>query len=218
MLLNYQRPLEMARLIGALRGQSVPVRIILIDNAKEQHPLRDHVDRYVHVPWNGGCFMRMHVAHFADTEWVMYVDDDRRPRDEHFVRDALAIAREHPGAITGAHGRWLSREEPHYHHDTYGQVHIIQGFCAFFERKLLAGVPVTPPFEGEKALIERCDDIHLSLMSGKGQPAHWADPKIHESCLDDTKEGVGYSFDPRHAALRERIARNYLRHFGELPS
>lgn len=216
-LLNYQRPSEMSALIENLKNQSIPIRIILTDNAKTPHPAKDMVDRYVHVPWNGGCFMRLFLAHYVDTEYVLFMDDDRLPRDREYVRDALSISKEHPGVLTGAHGRLLSTTPPHhYHEDAWGLVHVIKGFMVLFERDLLPHVPVTTPFRDEKAVIERCDDIHLSLMTGRAERVHWADRRLHERLHDLDATGIGYSHDPRHGELRDRIAKRYLEFFGLL--
>lgn len=215
-LLNYQRPDSMGALIESLRGQSLRPKVILVDNAAAPYPGRAGVDRYVHVPWNGGCFMRLFMAHYADTEYVMFIDDDQLPKDQDFVKDALRIAAEHPGSITGVHGRTVERSAPHYRANAWGEVAIVKGFCMAFRPELLAGVPVTPPFRDRKEVIERCDDIHFSLMSGRGKPVHWADKGLYDRLADRTLQGVGYSFHPEHNLIREHITRRYLDHLGML--
>lgn len=215
-LLNYQRPDSMAALIEALGEQTLRPRTILVDNAASPHPLRTCVDRYVHVPWNGGCFMRLYMAHYVETEYVVFIDDDRVPADRKFIEDAVRIAKEHPLSITGAHGRILSRTAPHYQKDAWGEVEIMKGFFMAFAAPLISGIPISPPFQDRKEVIERCDDIHLSLMSGRGKAVHWADARLHQRLSDKTLPGVGYSFHPEHNEIREHIAKRYLDAMGAM--
>ncbi len=209
-LLNYKRPREMARLVESLKGQSVPVRIMMGDNAEEPFPRPKDVDAYARLSWNGACYLRLFLAFYADTEYVMYMDDDRKPKDSHFVRDALAVAREHPGGITGAAGRRFSRTPPHYHSDVWGPAEIIKGFALLFERSILSKVPVSPAFVREWDFLHRSDDIHLSLMTGLGRPAHWAERTLLDRLEDHDRLDVGFTAHPRHNEIREAIAAEYV--------
>lgn len=214
-LLNYQRPKEMTALLESLKSQSVPVKIILANNAKIPFPQPSLADQYLHIPWNAGCFIRLFLAHYVTTEYILFIDDDKLPKDIHFVRDALIVAREHPGVLTGAMGKILSTEPPHhYHRDAFGLVHVMKGFTGIFERRLLHKVPITPPFQEDKAFMDRCDDIHLSMMLGAGLQVHWADRGIYDRLENLDLYGVGYSHEPHHNEIRDAIAKKYLNLFG----
>lgn len=210
-LLNYKRPELMAKLVHTLREQTEPVKIIFVDNGAEPNPEKLPYDRYVRIPWNGLTYIRMFLAFYVDTEWVMYFDDDRRPKDKDFVKDALAIAKQHRGGITGAIGRKWSRTPPYYHSDAYGPCEIIKGFFMLFERSILSRVPISPPMKEDPKWIARLDDIHLSLMSGRGKPIHWADRGLAQRLLDFDEIKYGLTADPEHNHLRDVIAGDYVK-------
>lgn len=215
-LLNYKRPKEMGNLIENLRSQSVPVRIMMGDNAAEPHPKSKEVDDYARLSWNGACYLRLFMAFYVDTEYVLFMDDDRLPKDLDFVRDALAVAKEHPGVLTGAHGRRLSQVAPHYHSDAWGPTEIIKGFAVIFERSLLSRVPISPPFKREWDFLHRSDDIHLSLMIGRGKPVHWAEKTLDDRLHDFDRVDVGFTANPKHNDIRETVAAEYVKILREM--
>ena len=169
-LLNYARPDNLRLLIEELRGQTEPPEIWVIDNAGRGE---FGADRTVHIPWNAGVSIRVLMAVYVATPWVMFLDDDLAPCDEQFIEDALGVATERPNVITGAYGRRLAGEWPQYREDAWGAVEIIKGRFMLFRRAILDNVrlPAVPP----DLDVRFCEDIHLSLEAGRGEPVHWAD-------------------------------------------
>jgi hypothetical protein len=145
----------------------------------------------------------------VDTEWVMFMDDDREPTDKDFVRDALQIAQAPRGGITGAVGRSFFMEAPHYRMDAFGPCEIVKGLTLLFERSLLPKVSVAPPLERDMEWVNRADDMHLSLSIGKGKPVHYADLGLYNRLHDHDKRDVGLTSDPRHNDIREVVAKDY---------
>ena len=157
-----------------LKRQSIPVKIILGDNAKEPHPSREIVDRYIHVPWNAGTFLRIYLSFWVDTEWVLFMDDDREPKDKEFVHDALVIARAHSEGITGVIGRRFCKTAPHYREDVFGPCEIVKGLTLLFQRSLLPRVPVAPPLERDMEWVNRADDMHSSIEEAAAMSKSYA--------------------------------------------
>lgn len=213
-LLNYRRPENLYLLIDSLRWQTNVPEIILVNNSPEyHHPLG--VERAVQIPWNAGCFARIYFALYAGTEWVMFIDDDLRPKDAQFVEDALAAARQHPNVITGAFGRKLSPTPPHYHGRqdvTEGLVAIVKGRFMFFRRELLGRLCLSRfPLH----YLPRCDDIYLSFEIGACCPVHRLEPGLAERLQELPAGDVGLRNLSDHFTQREQFCHEYLNRFEE---
>lgn len=217
-LINYKRPYNMAEIIAMLRAQTVRPELLLINNSGYA---TFGVERTVHVPWDAGPFLIIPFALYARTEWVMVVQDDLRPGDVEFVADALELAKMRPNAITGAFGRRLFLEPPHYAQDAWGAVEIVKSRFWVFRKAILSGVrfpTLTPPRGKNDPWIH--EDIWLSLAVGRGQPVHLASLGLRDRLveLSEASEGqsiaeVAYSHRPHHMAEREAVTQRYI---GEL--
>ena len=204
-LLYYQRHDNMPRIVQALQEQSEAVDIWMIVNNSTWQSWG--ADRAVHIPWNAGVSIRVLMAVYAETPWVMFLDDDLVPDDTEFVKDALRLAVKRPDVILGAYGRYLSPTPPHYHCDADGRVRIVKGRFMFFHRDLLDNVrlPCVPP----ELDVRFCEDIHLSLEVGRGEPVHWVDAGLRER-LRELPDAGGLCHRPGHMAERERFCEWWL--------
>ena len=203
-LLNYNRPENIATIVEALESQSEKVNVTVINNAKDPF-----ASQSVHVPWNAGCYIRIPFALYADTDWVLFLDDDLKPTDGDFIRDAVATASQRPDAVTGAYGRHLSRVFPYYECDQSGPVEIVKGRLMLFRKDILSKVRLfsypswLPTGFGE--------DIHLCLEAGHGEPVHFADEFLRGRLADLPTWREGISRDTKtHLEHRNDVCRWYL--------
>jgi len=213
-LLNYKRPENMGALVESLRSQTEPVSILLVDNSGQMEPW--DVDRTVYVPWNAGCYARTIFALYADTKWVIMLDDDLMPNDTRFVEDALRIAEQHR-FITGAFGCRLSKTPPHYmgrpNIDSTGPSPIVKGRFMVYRRALLDYITLGGFMQYKRYRI-RCDDIYLNLSTGNGNPVHWVDMGLRQRLKELPPGRVGSAFASGHYETREEFCAAF---FGSTP-
>lgn len=219
LLISYKRPENMARIVAALRAQTLRPELLLINNSGCE---TFGVERTVHVPWDAGPFLVVPFALYARTDWVMVVQDDLMPGDAEFVADALALAQERPESITGAFGRRLSLTPPHYGRDAWGSVEIVKSRFWVFRKAILTWVcfpDLTPPAGANDPWIH--EDIWLSLAVGEGQPVHWASEMLRDRLVElpEARPGqdiakVAYSHRPHHYREREAVTRRYIEELG----
>lgn len=206
-LLNYQRPTNIERIVERLEAQSECPEIIVINNG----PFLPDVGRArtVDIPWNARCFVRHLFALYATTEWVAVLDDDLIPSDAGFLEAALRVAAARPEAITGAFGCYLGDAPPYYAftQPASGAVEIIKGRFMLYRRALLGRVRLgRMPMQ----FGQRGDDIFLSLEIGRGQAVHWADEGLRKRLAELPPGGVGLEHDPKHYAYREAFCHYYV--------
>jgi len=204
-LLNWKRPQNMGRIIDSLRGQSERPELWVVNNAPGSAAFA--VDRTAHIPWNAGVSIRVLMAVYVETPWVLFVDDDLMPGDANWLADALKIAEQHRNVITGCWGRLLDLTPPHYREDATGFVDIIKGRVMLFRRELLADVrlPAAPP----ELDVRFCEDIHLSLEVGLCNPVHWADQGLQNRMVE-LEDNDALCMRPGHGFERERFCEWYL--------
>lgn len=215
-LLNYRRPVNMVSLVRSLQAQSEPVSILLVDNGEESWEW--DVDRVVYVPWNAGCYARTIFALYAETEWVMVLDDDLMPGDSWFVRDALNVASQHP-LITGAYGCELSKTPPHYmgrpNIDSTGLSSMVKGRFMVYRRRMLDCVRLAGLMSQAEHRI-RCDDIYLNLESGQGKAVHWVDIGLRKRIKELPPGKVGSEHTSGHYTTREAFCAAYFKGMKEV--
>lgn len=205
-LVTYRRPDNIQQIIDVLRQQTVEPELILVNN---WDMAAYRVEKAAFVPWNAGPMMRVLFAVYAETEWVMTLDDDLRPADAEFVEGALKLAKKRPDVITCAYGRSLGQSEPYYRpRNEFGQVPIALGRMMIYRRDLLDNVGL-PPMRYEWA---RNDDIWFSLEVGKGEPVHFAEVALSRRLIDMPEGGpeVALSLQGGHGRGREEACRWWL--------
>jgi len=204
-LLNYERRENIPLIVRSLHRQSEAVDVWLVNNST----MEDFgADRCVFIPWNAGVSIRVLMAVYIKTPWVMFLDDDLMPGDTEFVKAALGLAVKRPDTILGAYGRHLSQTPPHYHSDADGKAEIVKGRFMFFRRGLLDRVrmPCVPP----DLDVRFCEDIHLSLEAGRAEPVHWVDAGLRARLVELPDAG-GLCRRPGHMAERERFCEWWLK-------
>ncbi len=213
-LLNYRRPDNMVAIIDALRRQTLPVSIFLIDNAEESIANKVSVEKYIHVPWNAGAPIRLYLGPWVETPKIMFLDDDLLP-DETFVEVASHKYEKHAPKILGAYGRRLSLNFPHYgaavdreRNVEHGPTEIVKGRVMLFDKKLLQHL-VAP--EVPLATFRHADDVYLSLATGRAQPAHFVARELREHLHELPAGRHGDSKKRDHYRLREEFCSVFLR-------
>lgn len=217
-LLNYKRPDNIPVLVDALRSQTEPIDIWLVNNAGPYTWMPTFAaDRYTWMPWNGGCFSRLLMAAYVQTPWICFISDDLCPADDRFIADMLLVVRgqfNRGRAMVGTDGHGLNRESPYY--DKYdnrdGLVPILKGTVICFPRAALDRVHLSRPLlRLEPAYLRRCEDLYLSLETGAGKPVHWSDAGLRARLKDLPGEEVGLCKEPGHYRIREQFCEQYVR-------
>ena len=110
-VLNWKRPANVARIIAALRGQSVPCRITICDAAPEGDecelptPVRRSADTFYRFTRNWGSLNRFIPSFGYMEEFLFYLDDDLLPGPR-ALEWLLECARREPQfAVLGEKGR-----------------------------------------------------------------------------------------------------------------
>lgn len=203
-LLSWKRVANMRPIVDALRSQTVPVEIWTINNGADDIDLAD--DRYIHIPWNAGEWARYVFAGRAETEYVMFQDDDFMLGDETFLEDAIRLHKEKcPEHIIGVAGRGLQTSPPYYHPDIVnrsGRAAIIKGHFQLFKPEIChrVRIPRHPS----------ASDIYWSLDAGNGHHRHWVSKTLAGRLVTLDRQGVGYEFRPEHYAERELVCATWL--------
>ena len=202
-LLSWKRQLNMDAIVQALRAQTVPVEVWLINNFDMAHY---GADRAVHIPWNAGEWARYPFAARAETEYVMFQDDDFMLGDDWFLEDAIKIHNEHcPDNLLGVAGRGLQTEPPHYAPDIVnrdGYAAILKGHFQLFKPEVTR--------RARMARHPSASDIYWALDIGGGDPVHWVSADLGRRLKTLDRHGVGYEFRPEHYTEREEACEAWL--------
>lgn len=203
-LLSWKRKPNMPRIIEALRKQTVPVEVWVINNDGTQG---FGADRLIAMPWNAGEWARYPMAGRAETEYVMFQDDDFMLGDDGYVRDAI-LYHDHycPDYIIGVAGRGLQHEPPHYAPDIVNQsgyAAILKGHFQLFHRDVVrrARIPQHPS----------ASDIYWSLDIGGGHASHYVSKELSDRLVTLPRHGVGYEFRQEHYDEREAVCAAWLK-------
>lgn len=216
-LLGYLRPANIARLIDSLRTQTLPPKILLIDNSPSGLDL--DVDRIVRIPWNAGCPIRTFMSFWSETDLIMWMDDDLRPDDPTFVARAIESQAKHcPTGILGIAGRRFELSPPHYglpktgRDIEDGKTAIVKGRFMLFRKEILASVRVLAwPVHSNMEYMRKCDDIYISLETGHGEAVHHIDGDLGQRIKEmGSGRRYGDCTEPNHFHLREKFCAEYI--------
>lgn len=209
-LLHYRRPENMKRVLAAVREQTEKLDLIVCDNSPRQ-PRWPRRARVIRAPWNAGTFARIWAAFYADTEYVIFMDDDLLPSDRRVFEDAVDLACERPQYLTGIFGAEVRSTPPYYYADAHGNVQVVKGRFTVFNRACLERVRVGAfPMRWTPHYRNRVDDLFLSLELGEFGRFHWADPALSRRFrfLDEGPHAL--AAHPDHVRIRDEFVRDYL--------
>lgn len=200
-LLSWKRKPNMPKIIEALRQQTVPIDVWVINNGG----LEDFgADRLISIPWNAGEWARYPVAGRIETEYGLFQDDDFIVCDETFVEDAIALCEEKcPEHVLGIAGMGLQPFHPHYGpYVGEGYAAILKGHFQLFRAEIArrARIPRHPS----------ASDIYWSLDLGHGGSAHYVSSELRGRTEQLERYGVGYEFRPDHWQERNEVCAAWL--------
>ncbi len=202
-LLSWKRKPNMPLIIEALRSQTVPVDIWLINNDSFED---FDADRLIAMPWNAGEWARYVVAGRVETDYTMFQDDDFMLGDKFFLEDALGIhCIRCPDNMLGVAGRGLQQTSPYYSPDFVdkdGYTNILKGHFQLFKSEIVrrARIPRHPS----------ASDIYWSLDVGGGEPVHYVSKELSRRLDTLDRYGIGYEFRAEHMAEREQVCAAWL--------
>ena len=203
-LLSYKRKTNIPHIIEALRSQTEPVEVWVINN----DGLDDFgADRLIAFPWNAGEWARYAIAGRVETPFCMFQDDDFMLGDEWFLEDALSMHEEYcPDAILGVSGRGLRQTIPYYFPDIVdvdGYANIVKGHFQLFRTDIVrrARIPRHPS----------ASDIYWSLDIGDGQPVHYVSRELSRRLETLHRFGIGYEYRPNHMGERNKACADWLK-------
>lgn len=203
-LLSWKRKDNLPRIVEALRAQTVPVEVWVINNDGCEG---FGADRLIAMPWNAGEWARYPMTGRVETPFAMFQDDDFVLGDDHYLEDALSIHAEMcSDHLLGVAGRGLQPDPPHYAPDIInrdGYAAILKGHFQLFRRGVVrrARIPQHPS----------ASDIYWSLDIGGGKAAHWVSKELSDRLQTLDRHGVGYEFRPEHYSEREAVCAAWLR-------
>lgn len=225
-LTNYKRPENVRQLIDMLLMQTIPVNILVWDNAPKtpKKGFLDGVDIYHHSEENVGCYGRWEMATSYATDFTMILDDDLYIMRKDFVERMLEMylikSFNYPVCnVLGISGVLLERGKS-YKDSTHVQmkkpfteirenskkipVSMVKGRCMLFNSKLLlkGDFTLTPFIEAyDKKDYFRCDDILFSSYAG--YCCVWGAAHMYLKNLPEGREAL--SADPEHYKEREKV-------------
>ena len=209
-LMSWKRKPNMPLIVEALRSQTVPVEIWMINNNGTED---FGADRTAFFYPSTGEWARYVIAGRVETEYVMFQDDDFMLGDSTFLADALQIhADKCSDNILGVAGRGLQHTPPHYWPDIIdvdSYAHILKGHFQLFKTNIVKRIRI-PQYPSSS-------DIYWSLEAGNGKAVHYVSQTLHRRLKPLDQHGVGYEFRPEHWSEREAVCRQWLaehRRFG----
>jgi hypothetical protein len=202
-LLSWKRKKNLPQIIEAIRAQTIPTEIWVINNDGFE---TFGADRLIAIPWNAGEWARYVVAGRVESFYTMFQDDDFMLGDDHYLEEAWRLHEKYcPEHILGVAGRGLQQTPPYYWPDVIhqdGYVHILKGHFQLFRSSIVrrARIPRHPS----------ASDIYWSLDTGAGQPTHYVSKDLSNRLITLERHGVGYEFRPHHLAERDRVCQAWI--------
>lgn len=201
----FRRPENVDQIIEALRAQTVPVKVVVVNTANAYQG--NGADDVWNVPFPVGAYVRFQVAAYYKG-LIYYQDDDLLPANPQLLENMGYVVMSRPEfSIVGARARNVNLEPPHYKHDdTRGPFcNNVKGGCMMMHR---AGLDLvrTPPAD----MPARCDDIHVSLEMGRGLPVHVVDPSWEKCIVNLPGFNRGFVSDTAHYDEREAYCKQWL--------
>lgn len=207
LLVNWQRPDNMAKVIHSLRLQSVPVEVILWNNNESDDSDYD-ADLQINCSENKLCYPRWLCAYFASTDFVFTLDDDLYIRTPDTIEQCIEFMKGRPvDTILGQTGVRLKEVDywnsEHVLAPTSNDeaVDVVKGRFMFMRKKFACELPV--PSE----TFTRGDDIYVSSFSkNKCLPAF-----LRTSFTELPQGEVGLCDQPDHFEKRQQALEKHWR-------
>lgn len=216
LLLNYQRPENMRRLLASISLQKSPSRIFLWNNTSDSLVDFEKINWIIQSSANVGCWARWLAAGFAGTKYVCTIDDDlafSRPDALCKILAELEKLKESDVGI-GLEGVILDSNRPYYVQNQNAEYHlrsrdqsvhvdIVKGRFFACRTEALSTISISPR--------EREDDIAICGQLSKGRRCHHLLPSgLYQFFEELPQTDQGNFTDSNHLASRERARRQYF--------
>jgi hypothetical protein len=218
-LLSWKRPQNIPRLVSSIRSQTVPIKIVLWNNAGDK--LDVDCDLQINCSENMGCFPRWYAAALmGDAPYVFSLDDDMCFADDGVVEDCIKAYKASTCRFLGYTGvrgvltdpiRPYSRSAHFIAGDKDERVDIIKGRFLFFNRSAFYDIPMRHPEVDTIGNSE--DDIIMSLSIAQGKPQCGLIPSILKNRFIEMDASFGLADTPGHNDKRDRTADKLVRYY-----
>lgn len=112
LLLNYNRPYNIPKIIKSLRSQSIPVNIVLCNNG--DHNLKFDADTQMNTDNSLRCFTRWEACRSVTTEYAFSFDDDQIIVNNNLLFDCISVLKRMPeDSMIGPYGVKIIQEKPY---------------------------------------------------------------------------------------------------------
>ena len=210
LLLNWERPENLHRIIESLRAQSVPIEIFLWNNNPEDKTRYD-VDLQIDASKNLMCWPRWWMANYASSEYIFSLDDDLMFSDPDVVKDCVEFSKENDCAIGGFGMRLRNR---HYQKgqrvmprpDRDISVDILMGRFVLLKKNGLDKLAMRPTIDATSNCPRIEDDIVLSSCL----PKRMVPALLHRRLINLHEGNSALCHSEDHYPFRERYARAYF--------
>lgn len=218
-VLHYNRPENMKRVIDGIRNQTVPSEIWVWDNSGNCPA--DGIDVLIRSSRNFYCQPRFTIGHLVRTLYTYNQDDDLQIKDNRLFEKLIDTANEYPEDMIGWNGRIFSREinwDKAYQSPG-------KGFCdninmngldmmnvgvSFFRTEIINKLLVNP-FQNDIDEVTEDeykwgDDMFISNLLPK---EHKRITEYLKNSYEWLPEGQGLSKQTPHMDIRNRMCQRY---------
>lgn len=223
LLLNYRRPENLPVILNSIEQQTIKSRIFLWDNS--EHPIEDNrIDWQLSSSKNRYCWPRWFMARYAETEYVMTLDDDlhlAHPQTlEFLIKEAEMFPA--PGRVIGITGVQINDMNyyptPEQKLNGEGTLHIqyakerqfadiIKGRLMFCKTEEVKKIPLEIKYK------DVGDDIAMSALLANGKPRHHIIMKNDQELVANLPGGSGDMAQckrPNWGTMRTEVMRHYF--------
>lgn len=216
-ILHYNRPDNMSKVLDGIRSQTVPSEIWVWDNSGNC-PDKD-IDVLIRSNRNFYCQPRFTLGHLVRTPYIFNQDDDLAIKDKHLFEKLLETSSQHPDDFIGWNGRIFSKDinwDKAYQFPGKGfcddtdmdGLDMINVGVSFFPTNLINKVLVNP-FNNDIDNVTEDeykwgDDMFISNLLENKRITPYLRP-----AFEWLPEGVGLSKQSPHMDMRNRLCQRY---------
>jgi len=209
-ILHYNRPDNITKIVDAIRGQTVPSEIWIWDNSGN---CPDVGDVMIRSSKNFMQAARFGLLSMVQYEYVWQQDDDGVINDKHLFENLITESKEQPGKMLGWNGKVLGgddidKNKPYQHITGWAPMDtdcdmINTGF-SFYPKTIINDILKNPYLELTADEYEHGDDIYVSHLT-KVRRSKWI-----YNCIDMISEnGHKLSGETHHMDIRNNLCKRY---------
>ena len=217
-ILHYNRPDNMKKVIAGIRNQTVPSEIWVWDNSGNCPA--DGIDVLIKSNKNFYCQPRFTIGHLVRTPYIFNQDDDLALKDNSIFEKLIETSKANPNDYIGWNGRFFSKDinwEKAYQSPgkgwaddiDLGGLDMINVGVSFFPTRLINDILVNP-FNNDIDNVKEDeykygDDIFISNLMKHKRITPYLRPD-----MEWLPEGNGLSKQPPHMDYRNRLCQRYF--------